>query len=219
MYYNEKTAAYFENARIDLLNLLPNNLDAKLLEVGAAAGYTLLAAKKTGKCGYCAGIELFDIPTGCSNDPNIDAFHIGNIETDTFPFADELFDIIIFADVLEHLVDPWATLQKCIKWLKPGGTCIISIPNFQYWRIGLRVSLRGDFSYENHGILDKTHLRFFCKPNVLALANNKPLVLEKLYSSFEIQDQKKLRWANYFTFGLLRPLLSIQYITLSKKIV
>jgi 2-polyprenyl-3-methyl-5-hydroxy-6-metoxy-1,4-benzoquinol methylase len=217
MYYHEKTTGYFKNARIDLLSLLPDNPDAKLLEVGAAGGYTLVAAKEMGKCGYCAGIELFDIPDAAQDHSCIDAFHIGNIETGTFPFAGETFDVIMFPDVLEHLTDPWGILQKCIQWLKPGGVCLISIPNFQYWKVGLKVFLSGDFAYTNEGILDKTHLRFFCKPNAMALAGLEPLVLEKVYSSFDLQDQKKLRWVNFLTCGLLRQFLSIQYITVSRK--
>lgn len=219
MYYNEKTEGYFKNARLDLLRLLPDNPDSKILEVGAAGGYTLVAAKEMGKCGYCAGIELFKIPGAAQDDARIDAFHIGNIESGAFPFAEELFDVIMFPDVLEHLVDPWETLQKCMRWLKPGGQCLISIPNFQYWKVGLKVFFRGDFAYAKEGILDKTHLRFFCKPNVEALASEKPLVLEKIYSSFDLQDQKNLRWANYCTFGLFRQHLSIQYITVSRKLL
>ncbi|HSR39795.1 MAG TPA: methyltransferase domain-containing protein [Phnomibacter sp.] len=217
MNYTDKSENYFGNARHDLLRILPNNPDARLLEIGAAGGYTLLAAKALGKCGYCAGIELFSLPGRAQQDPRIDAFYVGNIEKDTFPFESEMFDVILFPDVLEHLVDPWAVLQQCTAWLKPGGICIISVPNFQFFKIVFQVFIGGNFAYAKDGIMDRTHLRFFCKPNVMSLANTHPLELSRIYSSFDLQNQWKLKWMNRLTLGLLRRYLTIQFITLSVK--
>jgi 2-polyprenyl-3-methyl-5-hydroxy-6-metoxy-1,4-benzoquinol methylase len=217
MDYADKAENYFGNARQDLLRILPDNPKARLLEVGAAGGYTLVAAKALGKCGFCAGIELFSLPGRAQQHPDIDSFHIGNIENDTFPFEPEMFDVILFPDVLEHLVDPWKVLERCLGWLKPGGICIISIPNFQFFKTAFQVFIKGDFAYTNDGIMDRTHLRFFCKPNVMSLANSGPLKLSKIYSSFDLQNQWKLKWMNLLTLGLLRRFLTVQFITLSVK--
>jgi 2-polyprenyl-3-methyl-5-hydroxy-6-metoxy-1,4-benzoquinol methylase len=71
------------------------------------------------------------------------------------------FDVIIFADVLEHVVDPEKTLLFFVEnYLKEDGSVSISLPNIAYWytRLGL---LFGNFDYTETGILDKTHLHFY----------------------------------------------------------
>ena len=70
--YLEKDRSYFSNARLEILTLIPDNRKAKLLEIGASGGYTLASAKKMGKCHYCAGIELFELPGTMQQDPLID---------------------------------------------------------------------------------------------------------------------------------------------------
>ncbi len=70
------------------------------------------------------------------------------------------FDVVLAADVIEHVRDP-ATLLEAIKpLLRPGGDLIVSIPNFGHWYPRGRVAL-GHFDYDARGILDEGHLRFF----------------------------------------------------------
>jgi len=86
---------------------------------------------------------------------------VGNIEEDsTWERIKGKFDYIVFADVLEHLVDPGAALQRCKSVLAEGGSVIASIPNVAYYRVRQDLLL-GRFDYGPFGILDKTHLRFF----------------------------------------------------------
>lgn len=70
------------------------------------------------------------------------------------------FDHIIFADVLEHVVDPSAVLIVSRSALKPHGTILVSLPNVVSLRARLRLA-RGVWRYEDTGIFDRTHLRFF----------------------------------------------------------
>lgn len=72
------------------------------------------------------------------------------------------FDILIFGDVLEHLIEPWKVLADLRSRLGPGGCIIISIPNIAHWdgRMGL---LAGNFDYTYDGLMDSTHLRFFTR--------------------------------------------------------
>ncbi len=76
------------------------------------------------------------------------------------PKIKERFDYIVFADVLEHLRNPDAVLALFSKFLKKGGRIIVSLPNVAniYMRLNL---LFGRFGYQDKGILDRTHLRFF----------------------------------------------------------
>jgi SAM-dependent methyltransferase len=128
----------------------------RILDAGTASGY--LGKVWRGKGHYVAGIE-FDSATGEKARQYYDVFEIANLET--YPFsARREFDYIVFADVLEHLRDPAAVLQRCIPCLKESGKIIISVPNIANWIIRLSL-LFGKFDYMDRGILDRTHLRFF----------------------------------------------------------
>jgi 2-polyprenyl-3-methyl-5-hydroxy-6-metoxy-1,4-benzoquinol methylase len=78
------------------------------------------------------------------------------------------FDVIIFADVLEHLAWPIDVLTRYLALLKPGGTVIVSLPNVGLWSVRLQ-HLFGRFEYEETGVLDRTHLRFFTRRSALRM--------------------------------------------------
>lgn len=77
-------------------------------------------------------------------------------------------DIFVFADVLEHLVDPWSCLQSLNHTAKYGANLIVSIPNF-FHHSALSLISDGQFNYEEWGVLDLTHLRFFGLKNITQL--------------------------------------------------
>ncbi|MBV9149563.1 MAG: methyltransferase domain-containing protein, partial [Candidatus Eremiobacteraeota bacterium] len=77
-------------------------------------------------------------------------------------FPNERFDVAIFADILEHLRKPERLLAEVSRILRPGGYVIASIPNVAHGAIRLAM-LKGDFDYQEIGILDDTHLRFFTR--------------------------------------------------------
>jgi len=217
-YYTIKKPDYFANVRGDLLALVPSNPMNKILEVGAAGGYSLIELKRIKKAAECVGIELFDLPGTLQHDPLIDKMFIGNIETDYFSLPDNYFDVIICGDVLEHLVDPWQVLQKITKWLKPGGVIIISTPNFRFIKVMWRVFFGGRFDYDSWGIMDKTHLRFFCKPNIVALASTGDLKLESIQSNLDFFKYDKAWWINRLTLRMFNDFFTTQYITKSRKV-
>ncbi|HEX2576539.1 MAG TPA: bifunctional glycosyltransferase/class I SAM-dependent methyltransferase, partial [Aquihabitans sp.] len=81
------------------------------------------------------------------------------------------FDVVLAADVLEHVRDPAAVLDEIRRRLRPGGRLITSIPNFGHWYPRARVAL-GRFDYDARGILDQGHLRFFTKRSFARLAES-----------------------------------------------
>jgi len=128
----------------------------RILDVGTASGYL---GKIWRACGhYVAGIEG-DAAAADKARKFYDDLQVADLETFEFPYGRE-FDYIVFADVLEHLRDPYAVLQRCIPALKESGKIIISVPNIANWIIRLSL-LFGRFDYMDRGILDRTHLRFF----------------------------------------------------------
>ena len=102
------------------------------------------------------------------------------------------FDAIIFADVLEHLAWPLGVLEAYLDLLKDDGTVIISLPNVGLWSVRLG-HLFGSFNYQETGVLDATHLRFFTRRSALRLLDAAGLTpLRRTYNP-----------------GLVRPLVPI----------
>ena len=79
------------------------------------------------------------------------------------------FDVVLAADVLEHLVEPAALLRQMAGLLTPRGVVLVSVPNIAHWYPRLRIA-SGHFGYERRGILDAGHLRFFTRRSFEKLA-------------------------------------------------
>ncbi|RUM45772.1 MAG: hypothetical protein DSY46_01920 [Hydrogenimonas sp.] len=103
--YDQKDSSYFHNVRKELLDLIPEtNRGGRVLEIGAGSGSTLRYAKEHHYAKEIFGIELCALE---SQDMDaFDGFVIGDIESmESLPFEKGSFDVILCADVLEHLID------------------------------------------------------------------------------------------------------------------
>jgi 2-polyprenyl-3-methyl-5-hydroxy-6-metoxy-1,4-benzoquinol methylase len=133
---------------------------SRVLETGCANGrFTAVLAEI--KC-QVVGVEL-DPQAALSAARFCEEVIVGNLESEeTIAQIPGGFDIILFGDVLEHLVRPWQVLRSMQSKLNPNGCLVVSIPNVAHWdvRMGL---LRGRFDYQQNGLLDSTHLRFFTR--------------------------------------------------------
>jgi SAM-dependent methyltransferase len=75
------------------------------------------------------------------------------------------YDAVLFFDVLEHLTDPWAVLARAVRTLRPGGCVYAIVPNVAHVSVVRRLLL-GRFEYAEHGIMDRTHLRWFTRSSL-----------------------------------------------------
>ncbi|VAX34436.1 hypothetical protein MNBD_NITROSPIRAE03-517, partial [hydrothermal vent metagenome] len=113
------------------------------------------------------GIEFS--PDVCEKaERNLTEVICGDIEEINLPFDEGYFDCMILADILEHLKDPLSTLKKLRKHLSDSGCVVASIPNVRYHGI-INMLVEGHWKYEDCGILDRTHLRFFTKNEIESL--------------------------------------------------
>jgi methionine biosynthesis protein MetW len=143
--------------------------DARVLDVGCATGY--LAAELTARGGAVVGVEA-DPAAARSAAAHCRRVVTGDIETGECREALAAlapFDAVVCADVLEHLRDPWGALRFLGTLLRPGGRAVLSVPNTGHWT-ARRALLRGRFPYAEHGLFDRTHLRFFTRASARDLA-------------------------------------------------
>ena len=107
------------------------------------------------------------------------------------------FDCVLFADVLEHLVDPHDMLSKVKSSLTPDGRVLASIPNVAHWSVRLRL-LIGNFDYKPTGIMDATHLRWFTRKSVRLLFEAAGYEVEELRGAaggwMSLYNYTPLRW-------------------------
>lgn len=139
-----------------LLALVGHN--QRVLEVGPAGGYmTEILAEGLGCTVDCVEID----PAATLASKFSRRLIVGSIEAqETLDALDTDYDVAIFGDVLEHLIDPAATLRAVRDKLNPSGRVLASIPNIAHWTVRLAL-LGGRFEYASTGLLDETHLRFF----------------------------------------------------------
>lgn len=206
--YSEKGGDYFSKTRNSVIALLPDGPN-KVMEIGCGFGKTLIEAKRRGKASELVGVDIKDSPLS----GELDAFITGKIETVSLPFPHGYFDAIILADVLEHLDDPWSTLKNVLFFLKPGGVCVISIPNIRELRTIAGILLRGRFEYQELGILDKTHIRFFCKKDIVQLIVEADLEIEVI--NFGLSPKRS--FFNRVTLRFFEDFLVQQYVIRSRK--
>jgi len=218
--YDKKEQKYFENIRTELLELIPNeNKNGNMLEIGAGGGNTLIYAKENSYAKNIYGIELFQIKNSNQNSSLFSGFIIGDIEKIPFPFENKKFDVILLADVLEHLIDPYTILNKLKKHLNKNGIIVASIPNIREWNTMKTIFFKGDFKYTDSGILDKTHLRFFTKKNMINLFENNDFEIVKILGSNSqsiIKYRRQFRFIKLFFFLLFEEFKNIQYFIVAK---
>ncbi|MGL4877688.1 methyltransferase domain-containing protein [Paraclostridium dentum] len=134
--------------------------EVNVLEVGCACGATLLKLKSVFKNVNLYGVDISEESIKIAKYiDGVEAKCI-DVESEEFVLEDKKFDLIIALDVIEHLRDPWKTLKNFKKSLKDDGQLIISIPNVMHISI-INNLIQGRWDYQDCGLLDRTHLRFF----------------------------------------------------------
>lgn len=157
--YELKGPTYYTGVRSDWVNFLPVNKEARLLEIGCGTGDTGQYAITQDRCGFAVGIELNERAAETAR-TKLSEVICGNIETIPLPFKGQTFDLLFMSEVLEHLVDPWGVLRKLRPFMKPGALIFASSPNVSNFKV-LRMQIIGDWALKTHGVMDKTHLRWF----------------------------------------------------------
>lgn len=152
--------AYHVNHRLDVLPYAPRDVSS-VLDVGCAAGGFCESLRRVLAPGArVVGVEA--VATAAADARAAGAFD--EVIDGYFPEAlagrDDTFDLVVFLDVLEHMLDPGEALDAAHERLAPGGRVLASIPNIGYAPVVADL-VRGRWDYTDTGVLDRTHVRFF----------------------------------------------------------
>jgi len=149
----------------DLLERVP--LTARVvLDVGCGTAALAAAYRKRNPRARLLGIDK-DPALAARAAERLDELATVDVENDPLPFdVSEGIDCIVYGDVLEHLRDPWSVLTRQAEALLPDGMMLMCVPNLEHWSFADRL-LRGVWDYEETGLFDNTHLRWFSLRNML----------------------------------------------------
>ena len=206
--YISKNLEYSSNIRKEILDVIPK-FSKRILDLGCGNGSTCKWLKENNYCETTYGIEKFNI-NQIEIKQNIDFFCEANLETDDF-FPNVKFDLILVLDVIEHLSNPWEFIKKIKNKLDKNGKIIFIIPNVLHYSVLKMLILNKDWKYQDSGIMDKTHLRFFTRKSIINLFTENDLRIEDL-KFFPINQMSKSRNLNKITLGIFKEFLTTQYI-------
>lgn len=209
---NDKPSEYYMQERGEMIACVSPG-DHCVLEVGCAEGRTGARLKDEGKARVVVGLEL-NPEVAKVAEGNLDFVVHGNVESITIPEPYGKYDYVLAGDVLEHLVDPWSAMRKLHAALAPGGRVVFSVPNIRNWTVLFPLFFAGKWKYEEYGIMDSTHLRFFTKKSCMMLAES---------ANFRVVSVKPAgsKIANMFYrmhLGTLVEFTAVQFVVVCEKI-
>jgi 2-polyprenyl-3-methyl-5-hydroxy-6-metoxy-1,4-benzoquinol methylase len=157
-----------------ILRWLGDGRGRRLLDVGAADG--LLSRQLAGRGWRVTAIEGDPVLAQAAG-RYCERVITLNLDRE-IPVGEGPFDVIVYGDVLEHLIDPLRVLVELDRSLAPAGFVVISVPNIAHLWIRLLL-LVGRFDYLDRGILDQSHLRFFTERSLRAMLADAGLSIER----------------------------------------
>lgn len=167
--FNLHSYPYIDDINLGLTKYTPEN--KKILDI--ACGHGMLGKEYRKKNNYIVGIDsqagIMTMVKG-----RVDKFY--NADITDFKKIERLlrgqrFDVIVFADILEHIYDPVTVVLFYKKYLAKGGKFYISVPNFVIWFTRFQIFF-GNYYYTDVSTQEKTHIRFFTKNNIRKLAQD-----------------------------------------------
>ena len=202
--------------RDDIMSLIPGGVE-RLLDVGCSTG-ALGEALKERRNVHVTGVE-FDAAMAAEAEGRLDDVCVADLNRDDLRelLAGSRFDCLIFADILEHLADPWRVLRQAGELLEPGGYAVTSLPNIRHISTFYSLGIKGRWPYRDRGIHDRTHLRHFARANIIEMLEDAGLyvVEERRNMRFFERIHTFNRKARYLDFPPLRPFFTFQYLHLS----
>ncbi len=185
---------YYQQNRLEMLEFVPKN-SQKILDIGCGEGNFASILKENLKAEVW-GIEKNEKAASLAKE-KLDKVIVGDIVEIVRDLEDKSFDCIVLNDILEHLAYPNNLLKNLKDKLKKNGVVVFSVPNVRYLLNLKRLLINKDWRYENEGVLDGTHLRFFTKKSLIETFKS---------LDFEILEIKGINPLNPLKFNIINIL-------------
>lgn len=207
--------SYYHGTKSEIFPYIPQGLK-KTLDVGCASGTFSKALKQTQNT-ETWGIEMVDT---CIDEAKtkMDRVLHGTFDEVYDQLPKTYFDCVFFNDVLEHMLHPENCLTKIKDNITPGGYVMASIPNIRHISIVRSLVLKGEWKYEDSGIMDRTHLRFFTRKSIMRMFEESGYNIEMVEGTNSVGRFSLTSLVNILTFGLFREFKYKQYLILARPI-
>jgi len=157
-----------------IMELLGDLKGKKVLDAGCASGYLGREMKNAG-ASEVIGVDISADRIREAKKIFDNAFAL-DIQEAALPFPDGYFDIVLLAEVIEHLFSPEKAVKEIKRILKSGGEIVVTTPNFLVFSNRIKM-LFGKFRYTDTGFLDKGHIRFFTRRTLFEFARDNGLAV------------------------------------------
>jgi len=158
------TQTIYEGVNGTVLSFVPRSA-SRILDVGCGSG-TLGECLRKERERYVVGITYSEREAELAS-RRLSEVHCADLNRFDFSQLGK-FDCVVLSHILEHLYFPAEVLQRLKSTLAPEAVVVIALPNVLWWKQRLQF-LMGNWSYQDWGILDRTHFRFFDRRSAIEL--------------------------------------------------
>jgi 2-polyprenyl-3-methyl-5-hydroxy-6-metoxy-1,4-benzoquinol methylase len=208
----DSVAEYYVAGRPEFVSFLqPEGSFPAAIDIGCAGGMLGSTLLQQGIVQACDGVEPFPAAAELAG-KSLRRVWQGTLESvaDQVPWRD--YALVTMADVLEHLVDPWSALRFLHDRTAPGCRLALSVPNVRHYKVVLPLLFRGEFTYRDHGIMDRTHLHFFTADSIRDTLHECGWKIVRHDSHMK---KSYRRW--YMPTRLLEPFVAVQHLMIAEK--
>jgi glycosyltransferase involved in cell wall biosynthesis len=167
--YELKEAEGLDSSHQRLLRWFERRPGGRVLDLGCADGRLAERIRRLGNA-----VTGIDITKHDGIGERVEQFVEADLDEGIPAEVGAGFDVILGADVFEHVRRPDKLLAECASLVRPGGTVLASVPNVAHWYPRIRLAT-GRFDYDRRGILDADHVRFFTRRSFARLAERNGL--------------------------------------------
>ena len=207
---SSKPTGYYGSNREDMLKYIPQGTKTSL-EFGCGfGGFSALVKERFDAEAWAVEI---DEKSAKAASEKLDKVINSDAHEAIDKLPDNYFDCVILFDILEHLVDPYLLLISVKKKLTENGVVVTSIPNIRFYRNLIRFVIYGEWEYQNDGLMDKTHLRFFTRKSILKMFSNlgfEILTIEGIHPT----HSRNLKIINFLTRNVFADTKYLHYVTI-----
>lgn len=203
---------YYAGTRQELKPFIPSE-HRRVLEVGCGNGGF---RKNLSPKAEVWGIEPV-LETSKLSEKVLDRVIVGTFDDAAESLPDNFFDLVICNDVIEHMPNDADFLKNVRQKMTPDGVLMGSIPNMRYWPVLKALLMRKAWDYQNEGVLDRTHLRFYTIESFPKLLKSCGYEVLKFDGINQLPASKRWLVRRFFRLSLLDDCRYMQFAFTARK--